>query len=93
MVLLLYITVGAFVFHNWEEWDLLTALYFSFITLTTIGFGDYSPEKSFIGIENPGAGFTEYFQMVFTTIYCAIGMIFKSDMCLKCIQKSFPMHP
>ena len=73
MVLLLYVMIGAFLFKNWEGWDLTTSLYFSFITLTTIGFGDYSPEQSFVGIDQPGAGFNEYFKMIFTTTYCAIG--------------------
>ena len=50
-------------------------MYFSFITLTTIGFGDFSPENSFVGIEEPGAGFIEFFKMVFTTVYCAIGKV------------------
>ena len=50
-------------------------MYFSFITLTTIGFGDFSPENSFVGIEEPGAGFLEFFKMVFTTVYCAIGKV------------------
>ncbi len=86
MVLLLYITVGAFVFNAWEGWDLLTALYFSFITLTTIGFGDYSPEQSFVGIADPDAGFNEYFQIIFTTIYCAIGLAVIS-LCLTLIQE------
>ena len=74
LVLLMYIGVGAFVFHKWEGWDLTTALYFSFITLTTIGFGDFAPEESFIGISDPGAGAMEYIKIVFTTIYCAIGI-------------------
>ena len=52
-------------------------MYFSFITLTTIGFGDFSPENSFVGIEEPGAGFLEFFKMVFTTVYCAIGKVQK----------------
>ena len=43
MILFSYIGVGAVVFHQWEKWDVATAAYFSFITLTTIGFGDYAP--------------------------------------------------
>ena len=52
-------------------------MYFSFITLTTIGFGDFSPTNSFVGIEEPGAGFMEFFRMTFTTVYCAIGKNYK----------------
>ncbi|KAH0808885.1 hypothetical protein GEV33_013907 [Tenebrio molitor] len=40
-----YIVAGAFLFKSWENWDLLDAAYFCFITLTTIGFGDLVPAK------------------------------------------------
>lgn len=40
-----YIIAGAFLFKSWENWDLLDAAYFCFITLTTIGFGDLVPAK------------------------------------------------
>ncbi len=39
-----YILSGAVLFTVWEEdWDYLIGSYFCFITLTTIGFGDYVP--------------------------------------------------
>lgn len=39
-----YIAIGALLFDLWEEdWDYLVGSYFCFITLTTIGFGDYVP--------------------------------------------------
>uniref|UniRef100_A0A5S6QG27 Potassium channel domain-containing protein n=1 Tax=Trichuris muris TaxID=70415 RepID=A0A5S6QG27_TRIMR len=44
-VLLVYITMGAVLFQYVENWDFVDSLYFSFITMTTIGFGDLVPEN------------------------------------------------
>ena len=32
----LYIMLGAGLFHAWEDWDMVSAAYFSFITLSTV---------------------------------------------------------
>ena len=36
--------LGTYVFHNLEGWSWLDSLYFSVITLTTVGYGDFSPQ-------------------------------------------------
>jgi hypothetical protein len=42
-VIPLYLTLGAILFSIWEKWSFLDSFYFCFITVTTIGFGDFVP--------------------------------------------------
>ena len=41
-----YVLGGSFLFSGWEKWSLLDSAYFCFITLTTIGFGDFVPKTN-----------------------------------------------
>ena len=42
-----YISLGALMFGLWEtQWNFLIGSYFCFITLSTIGFGDFVPGTS-----------------------------------------------
>ena len=41
-----YIILGALLFQFFEDWDFVIGAYFCFITLSTIGFGDYVPGTS-----------------------------------------------
>ncbi|XP_069135422.1 dentin sialophosphoprotein-like [Argopecten irradians] len=43
LVMTAYILLGTLLFSFWEGWDVITGTYFSFITLSTIGFGDVVP--------------------------------------------------
>lgn len=45
-VIPLYLTLGAILFTIWEKWSFLNSFYFCFITITTIGFGDFVPGAS-----------------------------------------------
>ncbi|CAF0731179.1 unnamed protein product [Didymodactylos carnosus] len=38
-----YLCLGAFMFSHFEDWTMTEAVYFCYITLSTIGFGDYVP--------------------------------------------------
>lgn len=52
--------IGSTVYHYVEGWGWIDSLYFSVITLTTIGYGDFSPQTD--------AG------KVFTIFYILIGL-------------------
>ena len=48
---------GAFMFIQRQEWDFLNSIYFCFITLSTIGFGDFVPKNK--GLDLDGQDQTE----------------------------------
>lgn len=40
----LYTSLGAVFYHFQEGWDWLDSFYFTVITLSTVGYGDFSPQ-------------------------------------------------
>ena len=48
----IYLVIGAILFSAWEGWSFLEGFYFTFITLTTIGFGDFVPGDSISNVDS-----------------------------------------
>ncbi|XP_066951194.1 TWiK family of potassium channels protein 7-like [Macrobrachium rosenbergii] len=78
-----YLVMGGFLFGWWEGWDLITAIYFTFITLSTIGFGDYVPGNSF---SDDTDAVTATLKMLATVLFCFFGMSLLS-MCINLMQE------
>lgn len=96
-----YICGGALLFCRWETyWTFLDASYFSFISLSTIGFGDLVPGDKIYG---RGSDFLEEvleLSFVFCSIYLMLGMaliamcfslmqVIHLFVCIKCIRQLY----
>ncbi len=68
------LVAGTFTFRVIEDWSVVDSLYFCVITLTTIGFGDFSPETT--------AG------KIFTIFYVFIGLGFVMAFVTTLVQRS-----
>lgn len=71
-LLLCYMMAGAAVFTIWEKWTFFESFYFVYISLSTIGFGDYVPEHPAF--------------MMCTFIYLLFGLALTS-MCINVVQE------
>ena len=65
-----YICVGAVVFSTWEEWSFLDGAYFSFITLSTIGFGDLVPGSNVLSADTHEG----QYKLVICCLYLVLGL-------------------
>ncbi len=70
---------GALMFSIWEEengWDFLVGAYFCFITLSTIGFGDYVP----------GSSINDYESSQEKLVLVALYLLFGLALCAMCFD-------
>ncbi|VIO92365.1 Uncharacterized protein BM_BM11494 [Brugia malayi] len=77
ITVILFIAGGAILFAIWEDWNLFDGAYYSFITLSTIGFGDIVPGQSL------GEGSQE--KLIVCALYLLFGMALIA-MCFKLMQ-------
>jgi len=79
LLMLLYVALGAMLFTLVEQdWDYLIGSYFCFITLSTIGFGDYVPGTS-LHADSQG-------KMVLCALYLLVGLALLA-MCFDLMQE------
>ncbi len=70
VVLFCYICLGATLFSAWENWSFLEGFYFSFITLSTIGFGDFVPGDAVLNAESDDG----QAKLIIACIYVLMGL-------------------
>jgi len=75
-----YLAVGALLFTLWErDWTYLIGFYFCFVTLSTIGFGDYVPGTSL-------DAWASQAKLVFCALYLLVGLALIA-MCFNLMQE------
>ncbi|XP_035829014.1 uncharacterized protein LOC118478820 [Aplysia californica] len=79
LIIALYIFGGAVLFSQWEkDWDYLIGSYFCFITLSTIGFGDY--------VFGVGGDLANNEKMIICALYLVLGLSIIA-MCFNLMQE------
>jgi hypothetical protein len=78
LVIFLYIYGGSYLFAKYENWNLVQSAYFSYVTLSTMGFGDLVPGQN---IKDPNA----QYKLIFICIYSLLGMA-TLGMCFNVMQ-------
>ena len=72
LILFLYMLLGAFIFMNTDGWTFVDSIYFVFVSISTIGFGDLTPKSEW--------------SMIALSVYLLFGLALTS-MCINVIQE------
>lgn len=65
--------LGAVLFSYWEGWGITSSSYFTFITLSTVGYGDMVPGNAILVSDDDGTG---TITMFISIIYIVLGELF-----------------
>ncbi|HRV76438.1 MAG: two pore domain potassium channel family protein [Candidatus Nomurabacteria bacterium] len=85
-VSIVYIIAGSYFYHLFEDWRWLDSIYFSVVSLTTVGYGDVSP------VTDGGKIFTMFYLIFGIAIFGAfINNILKSRVAKRTL-KSYEEH-
>lgn len=80
-----YLALGALLFTLWErDWTYLVGFYFCFVTLSTIGFGDYVPGTSL-------DAWASQAKLVLCALYLLVGLSLIA-MCFDLMQEQAKRH-
>lgn len=72
IILLLYMILGAIIFMHTDDWTFVDSIYFVFISISTVGFGDVTPASEWC--------------MIALSVYLLFGLALTS-MCINVIQE------
>ncbi|CAF0736123.1 unnamed protein product [Brachionus calyciflorus] len=81
LIIIIYILIGGFIFSYFEKWTLSESIYFVYVTLTTLGFGDMVP-----GLKRNDKN--SNVKILVVCIYSSLGMAI-IGMCLGQMQFAF----
>lgn len=93
VLLLIVLCSGTFFYHRVEEWRVLDALFFSIITLSTVGYGDFSPQTDI------GKVFTIFYIFVGLGLFFAVidhlakGIYKRQKKLVTKTKEKLPHHP
>lgn len=74
MILVIYMLLGSIIFHYTDNWNFFHSFYFVYISMSTIGFGDFVPQDPV--------------SMIASSVYFLFGLAL-TTMCINVVQEKF----